>query len=353
MPGWTLVDTHPTQGRVFQRPLDITELCFLWDGFFNGTADSLHPTVLETHIYFPRPTLQGVATDSKADDSSGFASEPHFVVREHDLADATSSLGRGPRPPSEELLVQLHVFRGAGAEKTDALHLMILMAHCVINGWDSDQNVRAMLVGYARERWRARAWPGSIGGEADDGDSLGGSRTWASVLAQSGNMTVAEGNRDRDISTEDENDIGRHTLPCRLTRSTPHTAARPDVVSTSLTPTQGAAVIAHCRLHAITFGNAYSRSQIVMARVLYRRYLRGVNSEEKWTYPKGQQINGGPLSPRRYLDKAQFENGGGEFILLIIKIHLPAPIHDARFSDGTIQIGLVGWFTPVLGPPHV
>ncbi|KAF8123445.1 hypothetical protein EV363DRAFT_773265 [Boletus edulis] len=80
---------------------------------------------------------------------------------------------------------------------------------------------------------------------------------WASVLAQSGNMTVAEGNRDRDISTEDENDTGGHTLPCRLTRSTPHTAARPGVVSTSLTPTQTAVVIVHCRLRDITFGNAY------------------------------------------------------------------------------------------------
>ncbi|KAF8421516.1 hypothetical protein L210DRAFT_3572857 [Boletus edulis BED1] len=131
--------------------------------------------------------------------------------------------------------------------------------------------------------------------------------------------------------------LGGHTLPCCLTRSTPYTAARPGVVSTSLTPAQSAAVIAHCRLHAITFGNAYlALAQVAMARALYRRYLRGVNSEEKWTYRKGQQIDGEPLSLRQYLDNAWFENGGGEFIF-----------------DGTIQIGLVGWCTPVLRTSHV
>ncbi|KAF8123422.1 hypothetical protein EV363DRAFT_1547711 [Boletus edulis] len=155
MPGWTLVDTHPTQGRVFQRPLDVTELCFLWDGFFNWTADSSHHYELrlssgarDAHIFseaniarawvstkrrFPLAgaLVRGadnaplrVATDSKADDSSGFASEPHFVVREHDLAvlrschivfgqvtDAAAAILQGPRLLSGELLVQLHVFR--------------------------------------------------------------------------------------------------------------------------------------------------------------------------------------------------------------------------------------------------
>ena len=29
MPGWTLADTHPTQGRTFQRPLDVLEVWLL------------------------------------------------------------------------------------------------------------------------------------------------------------------------------------------------------------------------------------------------------------------------------------------------------------------------------------
>ncbi|KAG6370804.1 hypothetical protein JVT61DRAFT_11012 [Boletus reticuloceps] len=260
MPGWTLVDTHPTQGRVFQRRLDVTELCFLWDGFcqwdcrqLTSQYYELHPSngARDAHLLseaniarawvsrkrrFPLAgaIVRGadnfrVATDSKADDNSGFASEPHFVVREHDLAvlrpcdivfgqvtDAeeaqqqAAAILQGPRLLSEESLMQLHVFRESDVERTDVLHLMILMAHCVTD--DSDQNIRAMLVGYARERWRARAWLGSIGGEAGDGGSLNGSRTWASMLAQSGNTTVAEGNRDRDISTEDENDTGGYYL---------------------------------------------------------------------------------------------------------------------------------------------
>ncbi|KAF8440090.1 hypothetical protein L210DRAFT_3541686 [Boletus edulis BED1] len=147
--------------HVINAWLDVTELCFLWDGFFNGTADSSHHYELrlsngarDAHLFseaniarawvstkrrFPLAgaLVRGadnaplrVATDSKADDSSGFASEPHFIVREHDLAvlrscdivfgqvtDAeeaqqqAAAILQGPRLLSGELLVQLHVFR--------------------------------------------------------------------------------------------------------------------------------------------------------------------------------------------------------------------------------------------------
>lgn len=79
-------------------------------------------------------------------------------------------------------------------------------------------------------------------------------------------------------------------------------------------------MIANCRLHDLTFGNAYlALAQVAMTRVLYRRYLRGEISEEEWAYRKRQpHINGGPLNLRRYLDKTWFENGGGgEFVLSI------------------------------------
>ncbi|KAF8423770.1 hypothetical protein L210DRAFT_2131820 [Boletus edulis BED1] len=41
MPGWTLVDTHPTLGRTFQRPLDVLELWLFWDGRLDGATDGL------------------------------------------------------------------------------------------------------------------------------------------------------------------------------------------------------------------------------------------------------------------------------------------------------------------------
>ncbi|KAF8440093.1 hypothetical protein L210DRAFT_2198980 [Boletus edulis BED1] len=368
MPGWTLVDTHPTQGRVFQRPLDVTELCFLWDGFFNGTADSSHHYELrlfngarDAHLFseaniarawvstkrrFPLAgaLVRGadnaplrVATDSKADDSSGFASEPHFIVREHDLAvlrpcdivfgqvtDAeeaqqhAAAILQGPRLLSEESLVQLHVFRETGAERTDVLHLMILVAHCVTDGTATRTFARCLLDTLAR------------GGGPESGQVPLEERLAMAISLvdlEPGHLcSLSPGIRRwrRAIGTvifqlRMNMTQGGHTLPCRLTRSTPHTAARPGVVvSTSLTPAQTVVVIASCRLHGITFGNAYlALAQVAMTRVLYRRYLRGEISEEEWTYRRRQpHINGGPLSLRRYLDKAWFENGGGgEFML--------------------------------------
>lgn len=92
------------------------------------------------------------------------------------------------------------------------------------------------------------------------------------------------------------------------------------MISTSLTHAQTSVVIANCRLHYLTFGNAFfALAQVAMTRVLYRRYLRGEIEEEEWAYRKRQPyISGGPLNLRPYLDKAWFEKGGGgEFMLSI------------------------------------
>ena len=72
-------------------------------------------------------------------------------------------------------------------------------------------------------------------------------------------------------------------------------------------------MIANCRLHGITFGNAFlALAQVAMTRLLYRRYLRGEISEEEWEYRRRQpQIGGGPLNIRSHLNKAWFEGGGG------------------------------------------
>lgn len=202
MPGWTLVDTRPTQGRTFQRPLDPLELCFLWDGLFDGTEDSLHhyevslsnssqdarlfseanivKAWVSTKRRFPLAgaTVRGadgaplrfeVAPWSNANIGAGFASEPHFVVREHDLAvlrprevvfvsvasaeeaqRQAAAIIHGPRPLSEELLVQLYVLRETDPERTEVLHLMVLTAHCVTDGTANRALVRCLLDTLAR-----------------------------------------------------------------------------------------------------------------------------------------------------------------------------------------------------------
>lgn len=101
------------------------------------------------------PLQMEVATGSKVDDGTGFTSEPYFVVWKHDLAvirpceivswagsfnsaeeaqNRIATILGGPRLLSEELQVQLYVFRETDSESTDVVHLMVLAAHCVTDG---------------------------------------------------------------------------------------------------------------------------------------------------------------------------------------------------------------------------
>lgn len=200
MPGWTLVETHPTQGRTFQRPLDSYELSFLWESLFNGTTDSiLHYELrlkngpldarlfseanivkawLSTKRRFPLAgaTVRGmdndpltVATDSNASNGTGFTSKPHFAIRERDLAvlrpgeivfgsvacaeDArrrVAAILHGPRQLSDELLAQLYIFREADPRRGDVLHVTTLVAHCVTDGTANSTFARCLLDTIAR-----------------------------------------------------------------------------------------------------------------------------------------------------------------------------------------------------------
>ena len=200
MPSWTLVDTHPIQGRTFQRFLDNYELSFLWDGLLNGTADNLQHLELrlkngsrdaqlfsEANIVRAwlstkrRYPLAGaivrgvdsaalrVVTGISAGNGTGLTSTPCFVIREYDLAvlrpqevvfekvasaeDAQrrgAAILDGPRPLSDELLVQLYVLRETDLKRSDVLHLMILMAHTVTDGVANTTFVRCLLDTLAR-----------------------------------------------------------------------------------------------------------------------------------------------------------------------------------------------------------
>lgn len=206
MLGWTLVDNHPTQGRTFQRPLGVLEVWFLWHGLFNGTADGIQHCELhllngsqDAHLFseanivrawlstkrrYPLAgaTMRGAdsaplrikaatlkTAGGSGDNGTGFASEPHFVVREHDLAvlrpreivfgsvscaeevrRRMTAILDGPRALSEELLVQLYVFRETNPERTDVLHLMTLVTHCVTDKLANNTLVRCLLDTLAR-----------------------------------------------------------------------------------------------------------------------------------------------------------------------------------------------------------
>ena len=203
MPAWTLIETRPTCGRIFQRPLDATERSFVWDANFNGTSDTLHPVELrllnpsEDALFFSdaniikawlstkrRYPLAGATiqalpgmqcatchpegADLKAE-SGGDSSDPHFVIREHDLTalhpnevifgqvtcaeDVERRMAEildGPRPLSDELLAQLYVFRETDPQRKDILHVMTLIAHCVTDALANKAFMRCLLDTLAR-----------------------------------------------------------------------------------------------------------------------------------------------------------------------------------------------------------
>ena len=118
------------------------------------------------------PVRFQAATDSKAqgsgsDNGTRFATEPYFVIQEHDLTvlrpheivfgtvasaeEAQRRMGaiiNGPRLLSGELLMQLHVFREP--ERTEVLHLMTLGAHCLGDRSANNTFVRCLLDTLAR-----------------------------------------------------------------------------------------------------------------------------------------------------------------------------------------------------------
>ena len=202
MPGWTLADTHPTQGRTFQRPLDVLEVWLLWDGLFNGALDCLQYCELrllnesqDAHLFsdanivkawlstkrrFPLagaivrgadrvPLRFKMDTDLNTDNSTGFVSEPHFVVREHDLTvlrphevvfgsvacaeeaqQRIDAIMNGPRPLSEELLARLYVFRETSPQRMNVLHFMTFAAHCVTDRIPMNTFARCLIDTLAR-----------------------------------------------------------------------------------------------------------------------------------------------------------------------------------------------------------
>ncbi|KAG9312362.1 hypothetical protein JVU11DRAFT_7682 [Chiua virens] len=397
MPGWTLLDTHPTQGRTFHRPMDPSETSFLWDGLLNGTADTVHAhelrlsngsedarlfsdvNIVKSWLSAKRrypltgAIIQGpsgmpfrkmtskTADDDDCDRIAGFASQPHLAVREHDLTvirpgeivfervtgakeveNRIATFFDDARPFSEDLLTQLYVV--CEVERTDVLYLIIRVAHLVTDGMANYTFVRCLLDMLGRcgesepvqiplEDRLAMAVPLAERIPIQLRSLSPARRRWRMAL---GSLI---------LRSRMEKMKGGHTLPCSITRSTPFVPARSREMSIMLTPAETATVLANCRLHKVTFGNAYPvLTQMATTRLLYRRYLRGEISEEEWQHRKKEPYTiSSPLNLRPYLDKAWFERGGGgEFVtsLSLSFYQLPCmPLGETARSSGQ-KLGL-------------
>lgn len=71
-------------------------------------------------------------------------------------------------------------------------------------------------------------------------------------------------------------------------------------------------ILQNCRKYKVSFGAAMAvLGQIAMARVLYRRYLRGEISEEEWEQRKAEPVHSaGPMTLRPFVDREWLESGG-------------------------------------------
>ncbi|KAH7889365.1 hypothetical protein F5I97DRAFT_1923912 [Phlebopus sp. FC_14] len=343
MPGWSLVRCRTTEGSIFSRPLDVTETGFFWDAAFNGTADSLIHVQLrllneEDQDIFSEANLIRTWLSVKQrypllgatiDPSGG---EPRFVVQECRLininpgefsSDEVNSaeeaqkfagmILHGSRPLSNNLMARAFISRQK--DRSDVIHIMVPIAHCITDGIGNYSFIRCFVDTLSSrsdlptptlEKRLAMASP--LGDLVQDGDLTPAMRRWR-LAAGFAIFQVRMSKRQ-----------GGHTLPCRLTPPTFREPALSRQLTTSLSPAHTAAIVANCRRHSITFGNAYlPLAQVAMTRVLYRRYLRGEIGEEEWQYRKRQPyISGGPLNLRPYLNKEWLDKGGGGELLLAI-----------------------------------
>jgi hypothetical protein len=114
--------------------------------------------------------------------------------------------------------------------------------------------------------------------------------------------------------------VGGHTLPNMMNAETFETPAKSSQLVISLPPDVSKQVVASCRARGITFGHAYPLlAQLAMARLLYRRYIRGEISRDDWERRIREPTHtGGPLNLRPFLSKDWYHAGGEREVNLCI-----------------------------------
>lgn len=113
---------------------------------------------------------------------------------------------------------------------------------------------------------------------------------------------------------------GGHALPRIITPETYRTPARRGRVLREFSVRTSSIILDNCRKYKLTFGTAMTvLGQIAMARILYRRYLRGEISKEEWENRKIEPVHsGGPMSLRPYMDRGWQASGGGAEVFVCI-----------------------------------
>lgn len=327
---WTSLDSTPGR-RIFFRPLGITETTFYWSGL-NDAAD----TLMHIHLRTTQTNDQDIHSESNVLRSWAsvkrrfplIAAEveehefgPRFVIREetvmnlrpddvtfmevnsfHHVECLVKDMMDGPRCLSSQLLARAYILRRT--DKSDHFHVLIVLAHCITDAAGTSTVLRTFLDTLSSrieppyiplgERVHAyQALESNLGSK----DLPLVKRRWIRALGYA--ISVARMSRFK----------GGHTLPGDFRKSTPHTSAKNRNQVSIFSRAVSSTILTNCRRHGITMNSAYyALSQVALARVLCRQYLRGQISEEEWEYRKRQPMYVlGPLNLRPYQDN---ETGG-------------------------------------------
>jgi hypothetical protein len=345
---WTSLDSTPGR-RIFFRPLGITETTFYWSGL-NNTADTLMHIHLRTtqandqDLYSQSNVLRSWASVKRrfpliAAEVEEHELGPRFIIREetvmncrpddvtfmevnsfHHAECLVKDIMDGPRRLSSRLLTRVYILRRT--DKSDHFHVLVVLAHCITDAAGTSTVLRSFL-----DTLSSRIEPPYI--PLDERvhtyqaleNNLGSKdlqlvkRRWKRALGYAigvarmsrfkvfGFQSVVHYRRAKALEQ------GGHTLPGDFRKSTPHTSPKNRNHVSIFSRAVSSTILTNCRRHGITLNSAYyALSQVALARVLCRQYLRGQISEEEWEYRKRQPMHVfGPLNLRPYQDN---ETGG-------------------------------------------
>ncbi|KAG1818062.1 uncharacterized protein BJ212DRAFT_1479888 [Suillus subaureus] len=331
---WTSLDSTP--GRcIFFRPLGITETTFYWTGVLNNTAD----VVMHIHLRATQASDQDIHSQSNvmrawasvkrrfpliAAEVEEHEFGPRFIIREETVMnlrpdDVTflevnsfhhaecfiNDIMDGPRRLSSQLLTRAYILRRT--DKSDHFHVVVVIAHCISDAAGTSTVLRAFFdtlssrieppyIPLGKRVRMYQAFESNLG--CSDLPLV--KQRWRRALGYA--IDLAWMSRFK----------GGHTLPGDFRESTPHTSPKNRNHVSIFSRAVSSTILTNCHRHGITMNSAYyALSQVAMARVLCRRYLRGQIPEEEWEYRKRQPMCVlGPLNLRPYQDKDWFERGG-------------------------------------------
>ncbi|KAG2074885.1 hypothetical protein BDR04DRAFT_121881 [Suillus decipiens] len=332
---WTLLDSTPGR-RIFFRPLGTTETAFYRAGVLNNTAD----TVMHIHLRIIQANDEDIHSQSNIMRSWAsvkrrfplIAAEveehefgPCFVIREemvmnlrpedvtfmevnsfHHAECFVNDIMDGPRRLSSQLLTRAYILRRT--DKINHFHVVVVLAHCITDTAGTSTVIRTFFdtlssriePPYVPLGERVHMYQ-ALEDNLDSGDLPLVKRRWRRALGYA-----------IDLVRMSQFKQGGHTIPGAFKESTPHTPAKKRTHISMFSRVVSSTILTNCHRHSITMNSAYyALSQVALARVLCRRYLRGQISKEEWEYRKRQPMYVlGLVNLRPYQDRDWFETGG-------------------------------------------